>query len=269
MNYTPKRWVRLGLGAALLGTASLAACGGEGGEGGEAGEHGATAAAHGEAGESGEGEGGESGEGEGGEGVVALDPALLLPIDERAALMSGHVSSAMALAAAGASEDAAAQLRMAIDEVKPGGMTRLVENGLDPDAFEAAAAALEAGEPADAALAEVTEDMSTLRERAAGDPVHLVAYLAKHCLRAYRDGVSLDNQVANLAEYQAAYGYAVQARELASTLPADKAGDLQLELELLVRMWPSGGPLAGSAPAPLMTFAGQVSRVELELSTLQ
>ena len=261
MNYTPKRWVRLGLGAALLGTASLAACGGEGGEAGEAGEHGATAAAHGEAGE---GEGGE-----GGEGVVALDPALLLPIDERAALMSGHVSSAMALAAAGAPEDAAAQLRMAIDEVKPGGMTRLVENGLDPDAFETAAAALESGEPADAALADVAADMATLRERAAGETVHLVAYLAKHCLRAYRDGVSLDNQVSDLSEYQVAYGYAVQARELASTLPADKAGDLQLELELLVRMWPSDGPLAGSAPAPLMTFAGQVSRVELELSTLQ
>ena len=47
MTYTPKRWISLGLGVALLGTAGLSACGGEGGEAASAGEAG-EAAVHGE-----------------------------------------------------------------------------------------------------------------------------------------------------------------------------------------------------------------------------
>jgi hypothetical protein len=49
----------------------------------------------------------------------------------------------------------------------------------------------------------------------------------------------------------------------------DQASGLRLELELLVRMWPAEGPLSGHAPPPLMSVAAQLSRVELELSSLQ
>ena len=41
-----------------------------------------------------------------------------------------------------------------------------------------------------------------------------------------------------------------------------------MELELLLRMWPSEGPLADSIPAPVNEIAAQVSRVKLELSDL-
>lgn len=260
MTYTPKRWIRLGLGAALLGTASLAACGGEGGE---AGETGAVAAP---------GEAGESGEGEGGEGVSALDPALLLPVDQRAVLIAGEVATGAALARAGESAAAAGHFRLAIGDVEPGGLTRLVEAGLDPHLFDAAAGALDDGssyEDIDAKVAAVEANVSLLRANAGGDAKSLIGYLARRCLKAYREGVSLDNLIEDPVKYQAAYGYAVVARDLADTLDADAASGVKLELELLVRMWPGVGPVSGDAPAPVMNFASQISRVELELSSIE
>lgn len=260
MTYTPKRWIRLGLGAALLGTASLAACSGEGGEAGETGASGPAATQ------------GEAGEGEGGEGQAALDPAVLLPVDVRAALMAGHVAAGTALARAGEPADAAAHLSLALSEVKPGGMARLVADGLEPDLFDAAADALDDGAPAEeveAKLAAVEANISLLQANAAGDPKEVLTFLAKRCLATYRQGVSLDNLIEDPISFQTAYGYAVVARDLAAGLESEDASGVRLELELLVRMWPDEGPVTGPPPAPLMTFAAQVSRVELELSSLQ
>ncbi len=140
MTYTAKRWIRLGLGAALLGTAGLSACGGEGGETGET----AIASPAGAA-QSGD-MAGEMGEGEGGEGAVApLDPALLVPVDQRAAMIASEAAVGAALSRAGERDAAAEHFRLAISEIKPGGLSRLVEKGLDPDLFDAAAEALEDG----------------------------------------------------------------------------------------------------------------------------
>lgn len=251
MSCMTKRLFRLGLGAAILG---LAACGGEGAPAGER----SPAPVAGDAGE--------------GEAVKALDPALLLPVDERSALMAGQVAVGVALAHSGSSQDAAGHLRLAISEVKPGGLTRLIENGLDPDLFEAAATALETGAPVDeveAKLEAVEGNISLLRANAGGDPVALIGYLTKHCYNAYRDGVSLDNTIDRPSQYQEAYGYAVVARDLSDDLDSNVASGVQLELELLVRMWPDEGPIAGDVPAPVMNVASQINRVELELSALQ
>lgn len=255
MTDTPMRRIRLGLGAALLASGILVACG----EGAPAGPAGGT---------QGPGEAGQA------EPVKALDPALLLPIDERSVLMAGQVAVGVALAQAGSSQDAAEHLRLAISEVKPGGLTRLVESGLDPDLFEAAATALESEAPVDevdAKLEAVEGNISLLRANAGGDPATLIGYLTKHCYNTYRDGVSLDNTIERPLQYQEAYGYAVVARDLSDSLDADTgdASGLKLELELLVRMWPDEGPVAGDVPAPVMTLASQINRVELELSALQ
>jgi hypothetical protein len=268
MNYTPKRWIRLGLGAALLGTAGLAACGGEGGEAGEAamtvpGE----AGAYGEGGEMGEGEGGE-----GGEGVAALDPALLLPVDQRAAMISSEVTVATALARAGQLDDASEHLRIAMDEIKPGGLTRLVEQGFDPDLIETAEAALSSGAAPDdieAQLAAVQANVAELQANAGGDPVELVVFLMKRCENTYRAGVSFSNEIDDPILYQKSYGYAVVAQEAAGRIESADASSLQLELKMLVLMWPSAGPIAGDLPAPPSTFLSQVSRIGLELSTFE
>ncbi|MBD3769664.1 MAG: hypothetical protein IE925_05895 [Rhodobacterales bacterium] len=268
MNYTPKRWIRLGLGAALIGTAGLAACGGEGGEAGETG----AAALSAPGGAAASGEGGEMGEGEGGEGVTALDPALLLPIDERAVLISSQVAAAGALARMGQTSDAAEHLRLAVSEIKPGGLSRLVENGFDPDLFETAADKLASGAPpeeAEAGLVAVEANAAALEETAAGEPVPLIALLIKRCQNAYQSGVSLNNQIEDPIAYQDAYGYAVTAQRLAGTLEGEDASGLQLELRMLVLMWPAEGPVSGDLPAPPMTFLSQLSRVQQELSALQ
>ena len=265
MTYTPKTWIRLGFGAALLGTASLAACGGEGenNEHGEAGEGQAVIAGEaGEVGESGEGEGGE------GESGAALDPALLLPVNQRAALLSGHLATATALARVGAAEDAAIQLRNALADFEAGELGRLEAAGFDPAPIAAAQEALESGGDATEFLSAADANLVTLRADAGGDVPDLVRFLMKRCLSSYREGVSLENQITDAVGFQTAYGYAVTARELAASLDREDAKGAQLELELLVRMWPDTGPLAEAAPAPVMNFASQISRVELELSTL-
>lgn len=263
MNYTPKRWIRLGLGAALIGTAGLAACGGEGGEAGEA-----AMTAPGAVGEA-----GEMGEGEGGEGAVApLDPALLVPVDQRAAMIASQVTTGAALARAGESDAAAEHLRLAISEIKPGGLSRLVEKGLDPDLFDAASDALTDGaDPVDVetALVAVETNVDELQANAGGDTVELIIFLMKRCENAYRSGVTYSNEIDNPVTYQKAYGYAVTAQELAGQLESEEASGLQLELKMLVLMWPAEGPVSGDVPAPPSTFLSQLSRIGLELSTLE
>ena len=254
MRDFPRRWNRSGLGAMLLGAALLAACGGETG-----------APYTPPAAEAGAGTAGEPADA----APIALDPALLLPVNERAARISGRVEAARALARAGATDDAAVQLRLAITDILPGGLPRLQEQGLDPLLFETAAAALEAGDLAESELAAVDANIRALRETAGGKPVDLTAYMTRHSLKAYREAVSLDNQIVDPAAFQEAYGYAVMARDYAGRIESDEAGRLQLELELLVRMWPGEGPLTSSPPAPVMTFFSQGNRVERELSTLQ
>jgi hypothetical protein len=262
MNYKPKRWIRLGLGAALIGTAGLAACGGEGGEGGEA-----ALTAPGEAGES-----GEMGEGEGGEGAAVVEPALLVPVDQRAAMIASQTAVAAALARAGENDAAAEHLRRAITEIKPGGLSRLVGKGLDPDLFDKAAESLASGgapEEAGAALAAVEANADELQANAGGDTVELIVFLMKRCENAYRSGVTFSNEIDNPLSYQKAYGYAVTAQELAGSLDPEEASGLQLELKMLVMMWPAEGPVAGDLPAPPSTFLSQLSRVGLELSALE
>ena len=155
MTYTPKRWISLGLGAALLGTAGLAACGGEGGEAGETGETG-DSAVHGEAGEAGAhtethaestapeaayaGEGGEMGEGEGGEGegggvVSTAGGVRVLPVEKRVAFMSGHVEAGLALYRAGFPEMAAKHLMHPVSETHSEERAGIDAFGFEQDLF--------------------------------------------------------------------------------------------------------------------------------------
>lgn len=265
MNYTPKRWIRLGLGAALIGTAGLAACGGEGGEAGET----AMTAPSGAASYA---QGGEMGEGEGGEGVTAVDPAMLLPIDQRAAMISSEVTVAAALARAGEPDDAAEHLRIALGEIQPGGLSRLVEKGFDPDLIDQAEDALSGNAPpeeVEAKLVAVEANMADLQANAGGDPLELVIFLMKRCENAYRAGVSFSNEIDDPIRYQKSYGYAVSAQKAADGITSGDASRLQLELKMLVLMWPAEGPVTGDVPAPPSTFLSQVSRIGLELSTLE
>lgn len=263
MNFVPKRWLSLGLGAAMIGAAGLTACGGEGE--GEA----ATSVAQDHADHAASsGEGGESGEGEG--AFPALDPIRVLPVEKRVAFMSGHVAAGLALYRAGAPDQAARHLLHPVSETHAQERAGLDALGFTAGVFEQVSADLAAGKPAaeiEPLLAEAEANIKLVRDRAGGDPAAIVEYLMKTLADEYDAGVD-DGAIVNSGEYQDAYGFAVAARDIAAAQDQETFGALTRELEILVKMWPSKGPLAESAPAPEMLMAEQLARVKSALASL-
>jgi hypothetical protein len=260
MNFAPKRWMGLGLGAALIGAAGLSACGGEGAVP-------ATAPAVGEAPE-GQGEGGEGGEGEG--AFPRLDTVATLAPEKRLAFMSGHVAAGLALYRAGAAAEAAPHLLHPVSETHAGERAGLDALGFKPELFEQVSAALQAGKPAaevEPLLAEAEANLKTMREAAGGETKGLIEYLMKTTADEYDAGVD-DGKIVNAVEFQDAYGFAVVARDIAAAQDPAAYGDLTRELDVLVLMWPSKGPVSGATPAPDVLMAEQLSRVKLALAGL-
>jgi len=263
MNFQPKRWMGLGLGAALIGAASLSACGGEGGEAGAP-----VAAQSADGAHAGHGEGGEGGDGEG--AFPRLDAAAGLPVEKRLAFMSGHVAAGLALYRAGAAGEAAPHLLHPVSETHADERAGLDAIGFKPEVFEQLSAALEAGKPAEEIeplLTEAEANLKAMREAAGGAPKDIIEYLMKTTADEYDAGVD-NGEVVNAGEFQDAYGFAVVARDIASAQDPAVYGDLKLELELLVLMWTGKAPLAASTPAPEAQMALQLARVKTALARL-
>lgn len=276
MSFTPRNLVRFGLAAALIGSTSLAACGGEGGEG-EAGD--GEAAAIGEAGEStsyageGEGEGaayageGEGGEGEGGEAGHGMDT---LPTENRLAFMRGHVEAGLALYRAGAPEQAAPHLLHPVSETHASEREGLDELGFDAPLFERISAALEAGTASSEIESDLTaaeENLAMLADKAGGSSKEILNFLMDTTLAEYRVGV-VDGEIVNAGEFQDAYGFVTVAQDYAADLEGPEGEAVRTELDVLKAVW-SGPPLADSTPAPVDQVAAQISRVQLELSAIR
>lgn len=204
---------------------------------------------------------------------ASRDPAKtvnLLTVDRRAVYMSAHVAAGLALYRAGEPEAAAPHLMHPVSEMHAAERKGFDALGFDPDIFEAVSAALADGRPAteiESLLARAEENLKTVRMAAGGDAKELIAFLMKTAAFEYDAGVRA-GEIVNAGEFQDAYGFAVVARELALGLDSEAAGDLVLELELLVRMWPSEGPISGQLPAPEVAMAAQISRVTLALALL-
>ncbi len=263
MNFVPKRWMGLGLGAALIGAASLSACGGEGGEASAPVAAQSAGDAH-----AGHGEGGEGGEGEG--AFPRLDATSALPVEKRLAFMSGHVAAGLALYRAGAPGEAAPHLLHPVSETHADERAGLDALGFKPEVFEQVSAALEAGKPAEEIeplLAEAEANLKAMREAAGGTPKELIEYLMKTTADEFDAGVD-NGEIVNAGEFQDAYGFAVVARDIASAQDPAVYGDLKLELDLLVLMWTGKAPLAASTPAPESEMALQLARVKTALAAL-
>ncbi|KCZ92165.1 hypothetical protein [Hyphomonas johnsonii] len=265
MTYTPRRWIGLGLGAALLGTTSLAACGGP------------TEPVHANAPKPApaatpaavSGEGGEGG-GESGMAAMAHPDMQTLPVDKRIAFMSGHVAAGLALYRAGAPDQAARHLLHPVSETHAAERAGIDALGFDGPLFVKLSEDLAAGKSAEEVepeLAAADANIKLLQQNAASDPVGQIDFLMTTCINEYKVGV-VDGAIVEAGEYQDAYGFAVVARDIAKRMDNPGAEQALMELELLVRMWPNNGPLADSIPAPVSEIAAQVSRVKLELSSL-
>ena len=289
MTFTPKRWTGLGLGMAIMGAATLSACGGEGGETGEAGEGsvsvaegsvspGGEAGETGESGEAGEsGEGGEAGEGgevgEGGEAGEAGEgghSAATLSRPERLAFMAGHVEAGLALYRAGEPEMAAPHLLHPVSETHAAEREGLDELGFEPGLFETVSEALEAGESADdiaLQLAAAEANLKAMREAAGGSPIEIIEFLGATIINEYTAGVPADTVEID-GEYQDAYGFAVVMRDEAEKLEGVEGARVVAEIDKLIALWP-GAPVPPEAPTPANEVSAQVAVVMLELSTLK
>jgi hypothetical protein len=261
MTYTPKRWIGLGLGAALFGSTALVACGGPGNAPVKADPPAAKLA---DAPASMAGEGGEGG------AMAGHADMQVLPIDKRVAFMSGHVAAGLALYRAGAPDQAARHLLHPVSETHAAERAGIDALGFDAAIFEKVSAELEAGRSAEEIAPQLDAaeaNIYLLQENANADPKGQIDFLMDTCIDEYKVGV-VNGVIENAGEYQDAYGFSVVARDIAKRLGTPESEPLVMELELLVRMWPSEGPLADSIPAPVNEIAAQVSRVKLELSDL-
>ena len=154
----------------------------------------------------------------------------ILSTEKRLAVMAGHVAAGIALYRAGEPDLAAAQLDSAASR-------------------ETAAEA----------------NLAATLEAAGMEKLDLILFLLELCGDEYGAGV-MDAAIHRAPAYQAAYGYAVTARNVARQM--DGADDLVLELELLVRMWPSEGPIMAEAVAPDPAMGTQIARARLAASLL-
>ena len=134
--------------------------------------------------------------------------------------------------------------------------------------FETVHAAATAGTPAEEieeALAAAEANLAATLEAAGMEKLDLILFLLELCGDEYGAGV-MDAAIRRAPAYQAAYGYAVTARNVARQM--EGADDLVLELELLVRMWPSEGPVMTKAVAPEPAMGTQIARARLAASLL-
>ena len=69
-------------------------------------------------------------------------------------------------------------------------------------------------------------------------------------LEEYAIGVK-GGLVTDPGEYQDAYGFTVVALKMSKRLSSDEAQGVTLALDALLALWPKGGPLAESKPAPV------------------
>lgn len=210
---------------------------------------------------------GEGGEGEGGEAGHSMET---LPVEKRVAFMSGHVEAGLALFRAGAPDQAAKHLLHPVSETHEAERAGIVALGFDQDIFIAVSEALDAGRPADEIapqLAAAEANMALMQTRAGGDPVDIISYLMDTVFEEYRIGVT-EGQITDPGEYQDAFGFTVVALDIAQRIEDKDTSRLIRELETLLAMWPSTGPLAESVPAPVSDVVAQTSQVHIALGEL-
>jgi hypothetical protein len=120
-------------------------------------------------------------------------------------------------------------------------------------------------------LRQFETNVDELQANAGGDTVELIVFLMKRCENAYRSGVTFSNEIDNPIALPESLGLCRRRRRswLASSIRKMPAG-LQLELKMLVLMWPCRrADLRRPVPAPPSTFLSQLSRIGLELSTFE
>jgi hypothetical protein len=187
-----------------------------------------------------------------------------LPVEFRVAFMSGHVEAGLALYRAGAPGEAAPHLLHPVSETHAAEREGIDALGFEADVFEQVSQALDEGRPAaevEPMLARAEANLALLQENAGGDSRAIIGYLMDVTAEEYAIGVN-DGEVTDPGEYQDAYGFSVVARQHAARLGDEGLVDA---LEALIALWPDGGPLADSTPAPVADVNARIAQVRSSL----
>ena len=187
-----------------------------------------------------------------------------LPVQFRVAFMSGHVEAGLALYRAGVPDQAARHLLHPVSETHAAEREGIDALGFDPAIFHQVSAALEEGRPAaeiEPMLAAAEANLALLQENAGGDARTIIAYLMDVTAEEYNIGVT-GGEITDPGEYQDAYGFSVVAARLARRTGDD---DLIAAAAALAALWPEGGPVAASSPAPVADVMAGINAVRAAL----
>lgn len=190
--------------------------------------------------------------------------------EEQIAFIMGRVSAADRLYVSGYADQALIHIRDAVEDVHLSAGPGLEKAGYQPGFVRAAAGAIEIARPAEEAgpLLSAARDHALEVLIASSDPPdEAITFLMRLSAEAYERGVDM-GRIRNMEDYQAAYGYALAARDLISALDPEGYEKLRMELELLVLMWPSAGPVENAPPPPDMQMAKQFAQIKERLSAL-
>jgi hypothetical protein len=189
---------------------------------------------------------------------------------EQAAFVMGRVIAADMLFRAGEKDAAAIQLEGLANRFSAADDGSLQALGFEPQRIDMLSAGLELGradEEVQQLFADAEANLSAALAASGTLPEDTVTFLMQQSAEAYDLGVKY-GEVEDAKAYQAAFGFAVAARDLISPLDPEVYGDLRLELDILVLMWPSAGPLPGRTPPPEVRMSEQFARVKLALTRL-
>lgn len=196
------------------------------------------------------------------------DDAASWTAPQQAAFLLGRLIAADMVFRAGEREGAKAQLQGLKREMTKPDAGALQALGFEPARIEAVQGALDLDlteEEIAPLFARAESNLSGVIEASGTAPKDTVTFLMQRSAEAYGAGVKLGD-IVDLDAYQAAFGYAVAARDMIAPLDAAVYGDLRLELDILVLMWPAAGPLAGYTPPPEVRMSEQFGRVKLALA---
>lgn len=192
----------------------------------------------------------------------------VLPAEKRLAVLAGSASAGLALYQAGELDAAAPHLERLLGPETATEREGFDRFGFDPASLDTVRQAVEGGVPPEDAMETIDAAQAAIFSGLEGsgmDSLDLVLFLLEVCGEEYGAGV-MDAAIQRPLAYQVAYGHAVNARQVARGM--EDTGDLVLELEILVRMWPDNGPVTADAVAPVAAMGTQIARARLAASVL-
>lgn len=198
-------------------------------------------------------------------GVVAEED-----LSEQISAMMGHLRAGLALFEIAEYGMGAPHLMHPIRETSEAQKDVLRNYGFDERAFETLAeSASESSAHAErmAQVLSLISSMESLQSRLSSDPYRNVSNLLNLAKKEYGIAVA-GNAVADISEYQDAYGFILEAKQQSGLMEADDAAAVLSLLEALEALWIDGVE-PPAQPTPASTVARQIAAAIEKLNAIE